>query len=85
MYSCVIVRARIKPATDYDWFTYKGPMIMIPYRGIEVPLSKGEVFGVRKSSNGKQIRLVMGDDVNRVFTITLDLAKQIAKNCRAQS
>ena len=79
MYSSLI-KARIKGEDEYDWFSYTGPIIMLPFRGIDIPLAKGEKFGVRKSSNGKQIRLVMGDDLNRVFTITLEQAQAIAKH-----
>jgi hypothetical protein len=78
MYSCLV--ARIKGEDEYDFFTYTGPMIMLPFRGIEIPLSKGEKFGVRKSSNGKSIRLILGDDLNRVFTIDLETAKKIARS-----
>ena len=78
MYSCLV--ARIKGEDEYDFFTYTGPMIMLPFRGIEIPLSKGEKFGVRKSSNGKSIRLILGDDLNHVFTIDLETAKKIARS-----
>lgn len=87
MYSHLITTpalAAIKPAENYSWFTYTSKKsIDLPYRGIEVPLSRGQKFGVRKSANGKHIRLVMGDEINRVFTIPLDTAKAIAKNCEA--
>lgn len=81
MYSCLV--ARIKGTDEYEWFTYSGPTLDLQYRGILIPLAKGQKFGVRKSSNNKDIRLVLGDDINRVFTISLDTAKKIAKNCGA--
>ncbi len=84
MYSHLITKvvAAIKPAESYQFYTYKGKPMQIPYRGIEVPLTKGQKFGVRKSANGKKIRLVMGDEVSRVFTIDLELAKKLAKNIK---
>ncbi len=88
MYSCIVakteVTALIKPKGDYQWFTYTGKKpLELPYRGIEVPLEKGQRFGVRRSANKKQIRLVMGDEVNRVFTLTLELAKALGRACEA--
>lgn len=84
MYSHLItkVAAAIKPVESYQFYTYVGKPMQIPYRGIEVPLTKGQKFGVRKSANGKKIRLVMGDEVNRVFTIDLALAQKLAKNIK---
>jgi len=83
MWSQLVVEAAIKPAENYDFFIYKGPTLQVPYRGIEVPLMKGQRFGVRKSRDGKKIRLVMDDEVNRVFTIPLELAQKIAKKVEA--
>ena len=72
--------AAIKPATSYDWFTYtKGPAIELDFRGKPVTISKGQKFGVRKSASGKNIRLVLPDEITKVLTITLDQAKALAK------
>lgn len=78
MYSCLV--ARIKGADEYDFFVYKGKPMEIPFRGITRTLEKGQRFGVRKSSNGKQIRLVFDQDLTRVCTIDLKTAQRIAKN-----
>ncbi len=82
MYS-YLVTARIKGKDEYQFLIYNGPKLELPFRGIEVPLEKGTKFGVRPSSNGKHIRLVMGDDVNRVFTIPPEVAQKIAKRSAA--
>jgi hypothetical protein len=74
-----LVQSAIKPAASYTWFIYTGRQIQLPYRGIEVPLEKGQKIGVRKSADGKKIRLVMDDEVNRVFTLDLTTAQKIAK------
>lgn len=80
------VEARIKPNTDYDMFQYGGKRpFPLDFRGKEVLLEPGMKFGVRKSSNGKQIRLILADDVNKVFTISLDTAKKLAKNIKGKS
>lgn len=79
MYSYLV--ARIKGEGEYTWFKYKGPLVMLPFRGISVGLAAGEVFGVRPSSDGKHIRLVLQGDINRVFTIDLELAHTLAKKC----
>lgn len=80
MYSCVV--ARPKGDDAYDWYTYEGKRMDLPFRGITIPLMKGQQFGVRKSGNGKFIRLVMEGDVNRVMTIDLPTAKKIAKGVK---
>lgn len=81
MYSCLV--ARIKTEDEYQWFNFKGATMQLPFRGITIPLTKGDIFGVRKSSDNKKIRLVLKDDINRVVTLDLDTAKKIAKNCEA--
>lgn len=80
MYSCLV--ARIKPESDYEMFTYKGKTIDIPFRGITRPLTKGQRFGVRKSSNGKQIRMIFEGDPTRVMTLDLALGQKIAKGIK---
>lgn len=84
MYSFLVVQSRIKPAEDYDFFTYDGPKMNLDFRGRPVTITKGTRFGVRKSSSQKAIRLVLGDDVNRVFTIDLPTAKKLAKHIRRE-
>lgn len=82
MYSCLV--ARIKGEDEYDFFTYKGKPLEIPFRGITRTLETGQRFGVRKSSSGKQIRMVFEGDLNRVMTIDLALAKKIAKGIKGK-
>lgn len=81
--TALIQTARIKPTADYDMFTYNGKRpIALDFRGKEVMLERGMRFGVRKSADGKKIRLILDSDANRVFTISLDTAKQLAKNIK---
>jgi hypothetical protein len=82
MWSQLVVQAAIKGEEHYQFFTYHGPTIKLPYRGIEVPLEKGQKFGVRKSADGKKIRLIFDDEVNRVFTLPLEVAQKIAKKVK---
>ncbi len=84
MYSCLLVRAAIKGAEHYDFFTYNGRTIELPYRGIEIPLAKGQRFGVRKSGDGKKIRLIFENQVNRVLTLDLKVAQEIARNIKRE-
>jgi hypothetical protein len=87
MYSAIVARntpvpvtALIKTSQHYDFFTYQGSKpVTVTYRDKDYEITKGTKFGVRKSANGKQIRLVIGNDVSRVFTISLDTARQLAK------
>jgi hypothetical protein len=79
MYSFLV--ARIKPADNYQFFTYEGKRpVPLDFRGKEILVTKGQKFGVRKSANKKAIRLILDDDVNRVFTISLDQARDLAKH-----
>jgi hypothetical protein len=75
-----VIQARILPEGTYDWFTYKGNKpVPLNFRGKEVLVEKGMKFGVRPSSNGKNIRLIFKDDPNRVFTISQEQANKLAK------
>ena len=72
--------ARVKPDTDYDWFSYRAKKpITLDFRGKPVVIKDGDKFGVRKSSNGKNIRLVLPNEITKVMTISLDDAKALAK------
>jgi hypothetical protein len=77
MYSCLV--ARVKGEDEYEFFKYGGRPLEIPFRGITRTLEKGQQFGVRKSSNGKQIRMIFKGDPTRVMTLDLPLAKKVAK------
>lgn len=77
MYSCLV--SKVFDEDRYDFFQYSGPALEIPFRGITRTLEKGQKFGVRKSSNGKQIRMIFQGDPTRVMTLDLSLAKKIAK------
>lgn len=81
MYSCV-VESRVKGDAEYDWLRYSGKSMEIPFRGIARTLEPGQIIGVRPSSNGKQIRMVFQNDINRVMTIDLATAKKIAKSVK---
>ena len=74
------ILAAIKPEENYEWFTYQGSKpVITEFRGKPVEIKKGQRFGVRKSSNGKQIRMILPRDPNRVITLTLDQAQRLAK------
>lgn len=76
----VSVEALIKPESHYEFFTYQGKKpVVLNFRGKDVEVAKGMKFGVRPSADGKNIRLIFKDDPNRVHTLTLDQAKQLAK------
>ena len=84
MYSFLIV-SRIKSGDEYEWYTYKGAKpISVDFRGKPVEISKGQRFGVRPSSNGKFIRLVMPDELTRVITIDLPTASRLANGIKGK-
>lgn len=88
MYSYVVasmLQARIKPEADYEWFRFTGKRpVTLEFRGNPMVISEGDQFGVRKSSNGKEIRFVRKNDVNRVLTLTMDQANKLAKSVRRE-
>lgn len=87
MYSFLVLPARmtaaIKPESHYEWFTFKAQKpVTLDFRGHPVQVTKGMKFGVRPSHNEKQIRLIFPDQPTRVFTLTLDQAKALAKGVK---
>ena len=54
-----LIESRIKGDDEYDFYTYKGVPIEVEFRGHPITISKGMKFGVRPSSHGKSIRLVL--------------------------
>lgn len=73
--------ARVKPAADYDFFVFNGKVpVVVEYRGVPYEVTRGQRFGVRPSSNKKQIRMIFENEPSRVFTITLDTARKLAKH-----
>lgn len=78
------VEALIKPDASYTWFSYTGPELKASNdKGRKLTLEKGEKFGVRKSSNGKSIRLItVKEGPTKVFTCDQDMAQLLAKRCK---
>jgi hypothetical protein len=74
-----MVHARIKGEHEYDWFTYRNKTPMtLDFRGHAVKIENGQKFGVRPSSSGKYIRLVLPEELTKVMTIDLKTAKKLA-------
>jgi len=72
--------AAIKGEENYEFFTFKGKQpVTLQYRGKPFVVEKGTRFGVRPSVNKKDIRLIFKGEPNRVFTLTMDQANQLAK------
>ena len=81
MFSYLIENA-IKPEENYEFFVYTGKEpVVVEFRGKPMQIKKGDRFGVRKSSNGKQIRLVIPSwgGLTKVITLTLEQAQKLAK------
>lgn len=76
--------ARIKGADEYSWMLHQGGKLTLQTSKGPIEIDKGEVYGVRPSSNGKQIRFVQAEDhgINKVMTLTLDDAKKLAKTAK---
>ena len=83
MYS-FLLESRIKPETDYQFFTYKGKEpITVEFHGNPVVIDTGMKFGVRKSSSGKLIRLVLPSmGITKVMTVDLPTAQKLAKGIK---
>jgi hypothetical protein len=85
MYS-YLLKARVKPESDYEFFTFNGTKpVTVDFRGHPITISKGTRFGVRPSSNKKHIRLVFPNDPTRVLTIDLDTATELAKAVKRET
>ncbi len=75
------MQARILRPEEYDWMKHQGPSITFQTTKGPVTVDRGEVYGVRPSSNGKQIRFVRstGHGVNKVMTLNYDDAVKLGK------
>lgn len=76
MYSCLV--AKVQEEAAYDFFTYGGAPVDVPFRGITRTLTAGQRFGVRKASSDKQIRMIFAGDPSRVMSLDIKLARKIA-------
>jgi hypothetical protein len=77
------LEAAIKPEEVYHWFTFKGKKpVTLDFRGQPEVISKGDKFGVRKSANGRNIRLILPQEETRVFTLTQKQAQDLASGVR---
>ena len=84
-----VVESRIKGEDEYDFYTYKGVPLEVEFRGHPITISKGMEFGVRPSSNGKSIRLVLmkpdGEpDLTRVITVDAKTANALANGIKGR-
>lgn len=85
MYSYLLENA-IKPEENYEFFIYTGKdPVDVEFRNKIVQVKKGDRFGVRRSSNGKQIRMVIPawGGLTKVITLTLEQAKKLAKKVKS--
>lgn len=76
--------ALVKPDAAYIWFSYNGPELNAANdKGRKLSLIQGDKFGVRKSANGKSIRLITKTDgPTKVFTCDEHMAQLLAKRCK---
>jgi len=77
------VIALVKGEEHYSWYKFHGTTpVTLSFRGQSEAVKKGDRFGVRKSANGKQIRLILPDEETRVFTLTQDQATALSKGVK---
>lgn len=82
MYS-FLVESRILPEDKYQFFDYKGSKpVTVEFRGKPIEIKNGTRFGVRPSTNGKNIRLIFPSEPTKVITISMEIAKQLAKGLK---
>ena len=76
--------SRIKTEEEYSWMIYTGAEIHAANdKGRNLILHKGDKYGARKSSNGKQIRLITEEGgPTKVFTCDAELAALLAKRSK---
>ena len=77
------VESAPKGTDAYQWYTYTGkPRDLVSGGGTPLYLKKGQSFGVRKSGDGKHIRLITKDlGPNKVFTLLPEVALDIGRHC----
>lgn len=82
--SISIIQARVKGEDEYEWFKYMGPAIQSTNDyGRKLFLNTGMKYGARKSSSGKQIRLITEHEgPTKVFTCDAELAALLAKRSK---
>lgn len=75
--------AVVKSLDHYEFFTFTGEGLTIRNaKGRPLTLNKGEQFGVRRSVNGRDIRLVTEDDgPTIIFSLDWDTAVFLGKKC----
>ena len=77
------VESLIKDEQFYKFWIYTGKKPMsFNYRGTNYRLEPGDQFGVRESADKKKIRFILGEDVNRVFTIEHSALVTLSKNSK---
>ena len=69
---------------QYQWFTHTGKEITaMNDKGRTMHLQTGDIYGVRKSTSGKYLRLVTANQgVSKVFTLDAEVAALIAKTAK---
>lgn len=83
MYGFLIESSPLKE-DKYQFFTYQGKSpVPVSYRGQDFRIVRGMKFGVRKSGNGRHIRLIFPENHTRVFTLDDSTASKLAKGCKS--
>jgi hypothetical protein len=73
-----VLTARTRPAEAYDWFVYKArtPVVICAHTKIQ----KGTKFGIcRDQQNAKKAHVVIQGHLGRVLTISIEVARALAK------
>jgi len=81
------VLAAPKGSDSYVWFTFTANSLgLVSKQGTKINLQKGDLFGVRYSSDKKSIRLITEKlGPTKVFSLSEGLAEFIAKRCKPAS
>lgn len=71
--------ARIKGEEEYKWFRYTSrKVITVYFRGKPIEITRGTVFGIRPSSNGKTTRIVFPGEITKVITVDRDTVEALS-------
>jgi hypothetical protein len=78
------VSSKVLPNSSYNWFKYHGPDITASNdKGRTLTLHKADIYGIRRSTSGNQLRLVTKKQgPSKVFTCDVKLAKFITDSSR---
>ena len=74
-----LIESLVKGRNHYVWYEYTGKTPLTFGEKRQLELKKGDVFGVRWSSNKKDIRIVLEGELTKVATVNSSYFEKVFK------